>query len=214
MTASGTYTSMPKEAFAQLQEEERRKDQNKSNNKIRPVSETLHGNNNIAVTDQRSNSNFNTHKKEEDDFVVDYHYGDSISNDEEVARISAVTSEQEDTLKIIHAEEETANMANNDLKVNDHNIISTHGSQRQQSGSVRSTRSSGSYAPSSHSALSTPSIDDHSSASKVSPIHYKIVETPPLLKFDAVPPTKFSSACISRLPNENQPPKFHFIRIR
>ena len=198
---------MPKEAFAQLQEEERRKDQNKSNNKIRLVSETIHGNNNIAVTDQRSNLIFNNHKKEEDDFVVDYHYGDSISNDEEVARISAVTSEQEDVLKIIHAEEETANMANNDLKVNDHNIISTHGSQRQQSGSVRSTRSSGSYEPSIHSALSTSSIDDHSCASKASPIHYKIVETPPLLKFDAVPPTKISSANISRPFYEIQQPQ-------
>ena len=194
---------MPKEAFAQLQEEERRKDQSKANNKVRNVIEALPVNNNIAVSEQRLNANINNQKKDEDDFVVDYHYGDSVSNDEEVARISAVTNDNDSPLKNISTEEESANMVNYDLKITDHNVLPIHGRQRQQSGSVRSTRSSGSYEPSNHSAFSTPSIDDHSSGNKASPIHYKITETPPLLNFDALPPTKITSTFVSRVPQQN-----------
>ena len=194
---------MPKEAFAQLQEEERRKDQSKANNKVRNVIEALPVNNNIAVSEQRLHANLNNQKKDEDDFVVDYHYGDSVSNDEEVARISAATNDNDSPLKVISTEEESANMVNYDLKITDHNVLSIHGRQRQQSGSVRSTRSSGSYEPSNHSAFSTPSIDEHSSGNKASPIHYKITETPPLLNFDALPPTKITSTFVSRVPQQN-----------
>ena len=194
---------MPKEAFAQLQEEERKKDQSKANNKVRNVIEALPVNNNIAVSEQRLHANINNQKKDEDDFVVDYHYGDSVSNDEEVARISAATNDNDSPMKVISIEEESANMVNYDLKITDHNVLSIQGRQRQQSGSVRSTRSSGSYEPSNHSAFSTPSIDDHSSGNKASPIHYKITETPPLLNFDAMPPTKIISTFVSRVPQQN-----------
>ena len=34
-------------------------------------------------------------KVAEDDFIVDYHYGDSVSNDDEVARINAKLAEKQ-----------------------------------------------------------------------------------------------------------------------
>ena len=36
-----------------------------------------------------------TKKVSEDDFIVDYHYGDSVSNDEEVAKINAKLAEKQ-----------------------------------------------------------------------------------------------------------------------
>ena len=187
---------MPAEAFTQMQEEAKRKEQNKLSNKFRNINGNAPGNNNTNATIYGGNPNIEMEQnqghgynlREEDDFVVDYHYGDSISNDEEVARISAATSEER-TLNVI-SEEENRNMA---VHIADKNVFCNEGSLQEKS-RTESTRSSGSYYPSSNSEFSTPSVEEHSSMKKVSPICYKITETPPLPKFDALPPMNISTA--------------------
>ena len=48
------------------------------------------GDNSTAAATSKS-----TKKVSEDDFIVDYHYGDSVSNDDEVAKINAKLAEKQ-----------------------------------------------------------------------------------------------------------------------
>jgi hypothetical protein len=67
-------------------------------------------------------------KMSEDDFIVDYHYGDSVSNDDEVAKINAKLAEKQRR------------------KMSGDNLVKTHAAAASES----------SYYPSTNSEFSTP----------------------------------------------------------
>ena len=222
LTASGTHTPMPTDAFAQVQEVEKGKEQNKSNNKIQSINGEVHSNNNLNVAvsikpiveigrqhDVNNVENRASYKnagslsiQDDDDFVVDYHYGDSILNDEEVARISHAATSQEGTIKFIN-EEGTGIHVDQSCQFTN-KCIPGDGRQLQERHRNISTMSSESYYPSSNSEFSTPRMEELTSMTKCSPIGCKTTETPPLLKFAALPPTTIASAANSAtfLPNE------------
>ena len=116
LTASGTYTTIAtSDAFTQLQEGETKKEKHNSGNKLVILSQNLHGNpdiglstNTISHLDMHSGQTEHTKRGEEADFVVDYHYGDSMLNDDEVARISDAASCEVSPL-LLNSKDDTIN---------------------------------------------------------------------------------------------------------
>ena len=198
LTASGTYTTIAtSDGLVQLQEGETKKEKHNSGNKLVILSQNLHGNPDIGLStntsshlDMHSGQTEHTKRGEEADFVVDYHYGDSMLNDDEVARISDAASCEVSPL-LLNSKNDTIN-TNYEFPIK---IPGAPGRDGQRKHRHDSTRSSESYYPSSNSEFSTPSHEDQYTWNmKKSPSSSKANNTPPLLKFGALPPEKISSA--------------------
>jgi len=127
LSATGSLSDLTSEEFAKVQAAERKKEIGilKSGRTICPKKGKVETSpNNVA-------NGGSLKRVSEDDFIVDYHYGDSVSNDDEVARISAKLAEKQ----------RRKNSADKDRR-------------------KTSLTSESSYYPSTNSEFSTPEVTD------------------------------------------------------
>ena len=100
LSASGSLSDLTSEEFAKVQAAERKKEI-----VILKSGRTICPKKGKVETSQESVANGGILKKvSEDDFIVDYHYGDSVSNDDEVAKISAKLAEKQRRKSIVDKE--------------------------------------------------------------------------------------------------------------